>query len=286
MCAVNKRPETGSPMQINGQGNIEFSYRDGRTNLFHLYQSDPIRVLFPNVSSEEIKLGIIVTTSGGLVGGDKISLALTFGEKTSAMIMAQAAEKVYGSSGATCLIEVDLEANTDAWAEYLPQETILFDNARLNRTTRIRAAAGSQVLAGEIVVFGRKGSGETFSSGYLRDSWEVWRDNKLVWIDALLLEKNIPQVFNHPACLKNINGAATIVFISDNVGTYLDYARNLIKDPEENIRMSVSVINGVLIARFMGEDPLNLRNAFGHFWQNFRHHVASLPNSLPRLWHI
>ena len=84
MCAVNKRPVTGSPMQINGQGNIEFSYRDGRTNLFHLYQSDPIRVLFPNVSSKEIKLGIIVTTSGGLVGGDKISLALTFGEKTSA----------------------------------------------------------------------------------------------------------------------------------------------------------------------------------------------------------
>ena len=286
MCAVNKRPVTGSPMQINGQGNIEFSYRDGRTNLFHLYQSDPIRVLFPNVSSEEIKQGIIVTTSGGLVGGDKISLALTFGEKTSAMIMAQAAEKVYGSSEATCLMEIDLEANTHAWAEYLPQETILFDNARLNRTTRIRAAAGSQVLAGEIVVFGRKGSGETFSSGYLRDSWEVWRDNKLVWIDTLLLEKNIPQVFNHPACLKNINGVATIVFISDNVGTYLDYARNLIKDPEENIRMSVSVTNGVLIARFMGEDPLNLRNAFGNFWQNFRHHVASLPNSLPRLWHI
>lgn len=286
MCAVNKRPVTGSPMQINGQGNIEFSYRDGRTNLFHLYQSDPIRVLFPNVSSEEIKLGIIVTTSGGLVGGDKISLALTFGEKTSAMIMAQAAEKVYGSSGATCLMEVDLEASTHAWAEYLPQETILFDNARLNRTTRIRAAAGSQVLAGEIVVFGRKGSGETFSSGYLRDSWEVWRDNKLVWIDALLLEKNIPQVFNHPACLKNFNGVATIVFISDNVGTYLDYARNLITDLEENIRMSVSVTNGVLIARFMGEDPLNLRNAFGNFWQNFRHHAASLPNSLPRLWHI
>ena len=273
-------------MQINGQGIIEFSYRDGRTNLFHLYQSDPIRVLFPNVSSEEIKQGIIVTTSGGLVGGDKISLALTFGEKTSAMIMAQAAEKVYGSSEATCLMEVDLEANTHAWAEYLPQETILFDNARLNRTTRIRAAAASQVLAGEIVVFGRKGSGETFSSGYLRDSWEVWRDNKLVWIDTLLLEKNIPQVFNHPACLKNINGVATIVFISDNVGTYLDYARNLIKDPEENIRMSVSVTNGVLIARFMGEDPLNLRNAFGNFWQNFRHQVASLPNSLPRLWHI
>ena len=71
MCAVNKRPVTGSPMQINGQGNIEFSYRDGRTNLFHLYQSDPIRVLFPNVSSEEIKQGIIVTTSGAWVAVTK-----------------------------------------------------------------------------------------------------------------------------------------------------------------------------------------------------------------------
>ena len=271
---------------VKGRGKIGFSHKNGCTNLSHLYQRDPIKFLFPDVTAGEIKLGVIVTTSGGLVGGDTISLDLSVSDGTSAMFMAQSADKVYGSSGATCVVEVDLEASTHAWAEYLPQETILFDNARLNRTTRIRAAAGSQVLAGEIVVFGRKGSGETFSSGYLRDSWEVWRDNKLVWIDALLLEKNIPQVFNHPACLKNISGAATIVFISDNVGTYLDYARNLIKDPEENIRMSVSVTNGVLIARFMGEDPLNLRNAFGNFWQNFRHHVASLPNSLPRLWHI
>ena len=286
MYAANFRPETGAQIQVNGRGEIGFSCQDGYTKLSHLYQHDPVRVLFPDVPSDEVKQGIVVTTSGGLVGGDSISLDLTFDERTSAMVMAQAAEKIYGSHKDNCSIEVDLKAETLAWAEYLPQETILFDGARLNRTTRIEAEVGAKILAGEYLVFGRRGSGESFSSGYLRDAWEVRRENKLIWADTLLLENNVSEILNHPACLDDAAAAATVVFIGDDAETYLREARAILEDNCGTIRAGVSAVNGILVARLIGKDTLNLRYALGGFWQHLRHTVGLLPMSMPRLWQI
>ena len=286
MYAANLSPETGAQIQVNGRGEIGFSCQDGYTKLSHLYQHDPVRVLFPDVPSDEVKQGIVVTTSGGLVGGDSISLDLTFGKRASAMVMAQAAEKIYGSHKDNCSIEVDLKAETLAWAEYLPQETILFDGARLNRTTRIEAEAGAKILAGEYLVFGRRGSGESFSSGYLRDAWEVRRENRLIWADTLLLENNVSEILNHPACLDDAAAAATVVFICDDAQTYLREARAILEDNCGTIRAGVSAVNDILVALFMGKDTLNLRYALGGYWQHLRHTVGSLPMAMPRLWQI
>ena len=286
MCTANFEPETGPQLQTNGRGEIGFSYEDGRTKLSHLYQHGPIRVMFPNVASDEVIQGTLISTSGGLVGGDCISFDLSVGEKASAMVTAQAAEKVYRSSKGNCSIKVNLRAETLAWAEYLPQETILFDGSRLERTMRIEAAAGAQILAGEILVFGRKGSGESFSSGFLRDSWEVRRQNKLIWTDTLLLENNISTTLNHPACLDGAVAVATVVLISDDARAYLEEVRVFLEDNPEYVRASVSAVNGILVIRFNGKDTLNLRDAFGGFWQHLRHTVGALPKSMPRLWEI
>ena len=286
MRAGDKSLKKNSATKIHGQGKVEFCHRDGSTNLSHLYQRDPVRILFPNFSADEIKQGVIVTTSGGMVGGDTISLDLTFGEKTSAMVMAQAAEKIYGSSRYDSFINVDLKAKSMAWAEYLPQETILFDGARLNRTTRIEAATGAQILAGEIIVFGRQGRGESFTSGFLRDAWEVKRDQKLIWADTLLLKNNVSKVINHPTCFDGASVVATVILICDDVESYVGEAQRVLRDNCTTIRAGASLINGVLVARFIGKDALQLRKSFSLLWQSLRHSVAALPKSMPRLWQI
>ena len=286
MHAADKSFKKISATKIHGQGKVGFFHRDGSTNLSHLYQRDPVRILFPSFSADEIKQGVIVTTSGGMVGGDTISLDLTFGEKTSAMVMAQAAEKIYGSSRYDSFINVDLKAKSMAWAEYLPQETILFDGARLNRTTRIEAATGAQILAGEIIVFGRQGRGESFTSGFLRDAWEVKRDQKLIWADTLLLKNNVSKVINHPTCFDGASVVATVILICDDVESYVGEAQGILRDNCTTIRAGASLINGVLVARFIGKDALQLRKSFSLLWQSLRHSVAALPKSMPRLWQI
>ena len=271
-------------IQVDGRAEIGFKHGDNRTHLDHLYHHDPVRVLFPAPAFEDIPQATVITTSGGLTGGDKIAVTATVHERARAMIAAQAAEKIYRSAGRDAQINVALTAAPDTWLEYLPQETILFDGARLDRTTQINAAPDAQVLAGEIIVLGRRGSGETFQHGFLREAWRINLKNRLAWADTLLLNEINDGPLHHPAGFDGAAAIATAVYIGPDASGHLDLARDLIACSGDEVKSSATLVNGLLIVRWLGREALPLRTAFGWFWQNFRHAAAGLPAKMPRLW--
>lgn len=272
---------------VHGKGVVSYGVGpDGVCRLKDLYQSDPVRVLFPTPPRGEIPAAVFVTTSGGLLGGDLIELTATAEKDAIVQMTAQAAEKIYRSAGPDTRIEVTLEAEAGAWLEWLPQETIVFDKARLRRKTRAEVATGAKLLAGEILVLGRGAMGETVSAGLVRDDWEVHMDGRLTWADAFCLDGDIAAIVNHPAGLDQARAVATVVFVSEDAGDYLVTARELLEAAPEGVRTGATLVNGVLVVRFLSTDPHPLRNAFGDFWAGFRHAAAGLPAVLPRLWYI
>jgi urease accessory protein len=279
-------PEAAQILDVKGRAEVGFAQRDGETRLAHLYQHDPIRILFPNTAPGESIEATVITTSGGLVGGDEISLEISAGPKSIALVSAQAAEKIYRSSGATTDISVAINAEEDSWLEWLPQETILFDGSKLRRKTVINASRGAHVLAGEILVLGRTGSGEVFSTGFLQDAWEVNIDNRLIWADALCLDNNIPSVLSHPACFDGATALATAVYVCDNPAEHIEAARKMLSLDDSKVLTSATVVNGVLVLRWLGKDAYNLRQAFAEFWKAFRHYAGGRPAELPRLWYV
>ncbi len=283
MYAVTLPSEPVKPIVVDGKAEITFVCKGGVTGLADLYQRDPVRALFPNTPDDEIAQGVIVTTSGGLVGGDRISVSVTAAEGASAMVYAQAAEKVYGSAGEDSAIEVALRAETGSWLEYLPQETILFDSSRLRRATDIQLTGDARVLAGEILVFGRLGHGEHLSQGLVHDAWEITKDDRLIWADALHMDGDISAILNDPACFDGAVAMATVVYAGLDAEQQLATARNII---EGDVFGAATVVNGVLVVRWLSQDAFELRNAFGRFWRKFRRLAAGLPDALPRLWHV
>src|SRR5262249_18611401 len=145
----------------------------GVTGIADLYQRDPCRALFPLPEADDVFQAVVVTTSGGLAGGDRVATAIGAGAPTRALITTQAAEKIYRSRGENTAISVHLAVGGEAWLEWLPQETILFDGARFRRETRIDLAPGARLLAAEIVVFGRTARGERIVSGHYLDRWRI-----------------------------------------------------------------------------------------------------------------
>lgn len=271
---------------VRGRGDVSF-VRDGAdTVLGRLYQKDPVRILFPDVPAGELPAGVLVTTSGGLVGGDVIAVTAEAGPGARAMLTSQAAEKIYGSAGDDCEISVALHAQDGAWLEWLPQETILFDGARLRRATSVHRAVGASVLAGEMAVFGRTAMNETFAGGLLHDRWDVRIDERLVWSDALHLGDDAAEILAHPAGFDRAIATGTVVFACDDANAHLDGARTLLAGVKDTVRAGASVVNGVLVVRFLGRDAFDLRTAFGDFWAGFRAQAAGLPALLPRLWHV
>ncbi len=286
MCADTSLSEAVQVIEVKGRAEIGFVHRDGATRLAHLYQHDPVRVLFPNIPPGGVLEATIVTTSGGLVGGDEISLEITAGPNATALVSTQAAEKIYRSSGAKTDISVAITAQEDAWLEWLPQETILFDGSKLRRRISVKAARGARILAGEILVLGRVGSGERFSSGFLRDAWEVWLMDRLTWADALYLDNDISGVLSHPACFDGATALATAVYVCGDPAVHLDAARDMLSATGDNVLSSATVVNGVLVMRWLGQDAYHLRQAFGGFWKVFRHHAGGQAAELPRLWYV
>lgn len=269
---------------VDGGAEVGFARRDGCTRLVHLWHHDPVRVLFPLPARGDLPGAALVTTSGGLVGGDRVTISGSVGAGAAARIGPQAAEKVYRSGGATAEVRLRLTAEAGAWLEYLPMETILFDGARLDRATSIELAGDAAAMAGEILVFGRLARGEVMRSGTVRDAVEVRRDGRLIWADALDIDDAPSAILDHPAGLGGGRVLATLIYAAADAAGELDAVR---ADQEAaGAVWGATVVGGVLVARWAGSDGLAIRRAYGKVWAGLRARTRGLPAALPRLWDV
>ena len=275
------------PGRVHGSARLSFVRSGGASRLDILDQRAPLRVLFPEPHDPGVPLAVLVTTSGGLVGGDVLDVSVTAGPGAAALVTTQAAEKVYRSEGAACEIRLALEAAPGSWLEWLPNETIVFDAAKLHRRTTVSLEADARLLAGEIVVLGRLARGERFTSGTIHDGWEIRRDGRLVWVDAFRLAEDLAQAQASPAGLGGAGALATIVFAGEAAKRLAEPLATLAERlSNEDLRIGTTRIGDILLSRLLAKDPRALRSAFAELWAYLRAEAGSLSPRLPRLWSI
>jgi urease accessory protein len=259
-----------------GESRVAFAVRDGATRLTDLYQRDPCRVLFPDPEPGDPPQAVLVTTSGGIAGGDVLRMAVEVGPAGHAVVATQAAEKIYRAAlgSEPCTIDVTVHVGEGATLDWLPQETIVFDGSQLKRRTVAHVGAGGSLLACEMVVLGRAASGERFTGGLLLDSWSVRRAGKLVWTDTLKVEGETPTGAGFGAA----NALATVIGVWDDPQVSFEKARGLLENADK-VRAGVTLVNGVMIVRLLGEATV-ARDATMRFLRDFR------GQRLPRVWHV
>ncbi|WP_374449896.1 urease accessory protein UreD [Stella sp.] len=280
-------PSTALPTRLqrsDGRGRLRFVTAGGRTQPTGLFQSDPVRFLFPLPERGEPLPAILVTTSGGLAGGDRIRLDLAAEAGSVATVATQAAEKVYRSAGEDTRFAVAVRVARGAWFEWLPQEAILFDGARLVRTTEVDVDAGGRLLALEMLVFGRRARGEVLATGMLRDDWRVRIDGRLAWADALRLTEPLAAAFAARAGLDGAAAMATLLLVGEGGAAARDAVR-AVADERPEVRIGASVVGPVMVARFLGRDARALRDAVLAAAGRVRNRLAGLPERLPELWY-
>jgi urease accessory protein len=255
----------------------------GATQVADLYQRDPCRALFPTAEPDDVFQAVMLTTSGGLTGGDRIAATITAGPRTRALVTTQAAEKVYRARAENTVFSVDLAVQAGAWLEWLPQETILFDGARFRRETRIALAADAKLLAAEIVVFGRAARGERLQSGHYLDRWRIARDGRLAWADQIGWADDPATALRHPAGFAGARAIATVVYAGPDAAALLGDTRTALSDAGG--RSGVTLVNGLLVARFLAESAQNLRRDLAQLWCILRQKAGNLPPVLPRTWY-
>jgi urease accessory protein len=259
-----------------GESRVVFAVRDGATRLANLYQRDSCRVLFPDPEPGDPPQAVLVTTSGGIAGGDVLKMAVEVGPDGHAVVATQAAEKIYRAAldSDPCTIDVTLDVGEGATLDWLPQETIVFEGSQLKRRTGADVGAAGSLLACEMVVLGRAASGERFTGGLLLDAWSVRRAGKLAWTDTLRIEGETPT----GAGFGTANALATVIGVWDEPRPRFEKARTLL-ETADRVKAGVTLVNGVMVARLLGE-ATEVRAATIGFLTAFR------GQRLPRVWHI
>lgn len=220
--------------------------------------------------------GVLVNIAGGMTGGDTSSIDIRANRASSVFLTTQSAEKIYRSDHRDALTDISLHVEDNARMAWIPQETIIFDRARLRRTLHVNLAEDARILMHEMSVFGRAASGEHWTNGAFRDSWRIRRGKQLIFADQILLEDDVGRAMASAAAGNNARAIATILIAAKDAERSLNSVRQILSGAASTC--GASAWNSLLVARFVAADADFVR-------RDTRLVLARLlGNDLPRIW--
>lgn len=267
---------TSSVFEANrARGAVRFDVhaRDGVTRRGTLHESGSLRVRFPSPEDEGLS-GVFVNTAGGVAGGDRFDIEITVADAARLTLTTAAAEKVYRAPGQTAELNIALKIAAGAHLGWLPQETILFDRARVHRSFDIALDETASLLLCEIVVFGRIAMGERMEQGEFVDRWRLRRGGKLVFAETIRLDGDIGAKLGRSAVAKGGAAIGTALIVPGDEALI-----ERIREASESFsgEVGISAWNGFAMARFCAQDAAALR-------ADMMAVLARTGAALPRLW--
>lgn len=243
-------------LRSHGALDISFRKRENGTTIHRSYQSGCLRLRL--VEDGEDPCAVLVNTAGGVAEGDSLDQRFAWDDDARATVTTQAAEKIYRALTQGCVISTRHTVARGAQAEWLPQETILFDSCRLRRDAQIMLADDSTFLGVEALVLGRAAMGETVTSGSVRDRLRIWRSGRLIYADTLALEGDIAALMDRAAVGGGSRAMAVIVHASSRAAALRDPVREALRGASGNT--AASSWNGLLAVRLLAPDGETLRH--------------------------
>ncbi|MGO4524264.1 urease accessory protein UreD [Microvirga sp. 2MCAF35] len=220
---------------------------------------------------------VLVNTAGGIACGDRFSVRIEAGSGAAVTVATPAAEKVYRSDGPVAELVVDLKVAADARLDWLPQETLLFDQARLCRSLAADMAENASLTLFEAVVFGREARAERIMDGLFEDRWRIRRGGRLIYADTLRIDGPIGDLLRKPAVGNGARAFATLIHVAPDAEAWLDLVREHLSSIG-GCDAAASAWNGLLAVRFCALKIEALRAAAIPFLLAFR------GEPLPRVW--
>ena len=263
-----------------GRLDLKYGVKKGRTILIGNSHSGPLMVQKPLYPEDDVCHTCILHPPGGVVGGDRLEIDVKVDRGASALITTPGATKFYRSSGKTAVQDQRLTVADQGMLEWFPQENILFPGAKTCIRTRIELAPTALFIGWEILCLGLPVNNEPFTIGRADTTLALNRDNRPVFLDRLRVKnKDDPTA---PAGLRGFPVCATFLATTDN-GKLLEPLRSL-ACREEKALFGVTLMDGLLVARYLGFSTFAARALFIAIWQQLRPHIAKRVACPPRIW--
>ncbi|MFK8079870.1 MAG: urease accessory protein UreD [Granulosicoccus sp.] len=259
--------------RINALGHVSSKAIQGksgngrdRTNshsvLDKLYQQGSARIRFPNTGPGALH-AVLLNTAGGLTGNDRIEWTADAGQQSHLCISTAACEKIYRTHGPAALQHTTLRVASKARLEWLPQESILFNGSRLNRSMDIYLEDDAQALIVESLILGRQAMQEEINRICVRDRWRIYCNERLLHAEDLYLDMHDLQSARTQCKLHQYSAISTLVLVRNESDEWyesiLSRVRAYLPEHSTTIAVGASRLPSRLVVRALARDSFQLR---------------------------
>lgn len=261
---------------------LDYERRGPRTVLAARRHDGPLlvqRPLYPE--GDSVCHTIVVHPPAGIAGGDELEITARATAGAHTLLTTPGAGRWYRSAGPWARQRLVFEVATAATLEWLPQETIVFDGALAELTTEVRLEETARFLGWEVLCLGRTGSGERYAKGECRLRTQVMRDGVPLWVERGRIAGG-SALLASPVGLGGRTVCGTLLAIAPGLGTEL-VAACRIEQPVEGA-VAVTLLPGVLVARYLGDSSEAARRYFAQLWRRLRPALCGREAVEPRIW--
>ena len=233
----------------------------------HLYAEGP-----------EVCQHIIVHPPGGIAGGDRLNICASVGPDAWAQLTSPGAAKWYRAAG-PAYQSLTLNVAAGATLEWLPQETIVFSDARAELTTRIELEGDGRLFYWDMVALGRLASGERFEQGHFQSQLDIRRDGQLLWHERQRVIGG-DGLLASPIGLDGNPVFATLLVTGEISAELLQTCRDL----PNPVRGDLTQLPGLVVARCLAVEALQARAWLIELWRLLRPALLGREALAPRIW--
>ncbi len=257
-----------------GIGRLGAIGASGATMLKTLYQQGNAKIRIPTDHHSGALESVMINTAGGMTGGDELDWEFEAIQNADLTLTTQACERIYKSTGGFAESRVKLKAGSGSRLDWLPQETILFDRAKMQRKIELDLAENARALIVEPMVFGRKAMGEDVREASVHDRWRIRQNGNLVHAEDFCISGAINDHLSQNAIAAGNRAISTALLIGSDAETLLDGARKIVGK-----NGAASFWNGKLLVRLVAIDGYALRQTLVPLIQ-----FLSGKATLPKCW--
>ncbi len=262
-----------------------YEHRFGRTVLSDTSFEGPLRVQRAFYPEGDVCHTYILHPPGGMVSGDELAINLRQRPLTHVLATTPSAGKIYCADAEGVCQKQHITAEiSDGILEWLPQETIVFDGARANLSTRFELYGASKLITWEIVGLGRQAGQLPFQHGSLAQNGSIAIDDTPCLIEGFVLDESL-MLMDTALGLMGKPYFGTMYFVNAGGESIVSRLRATLEDAKNPYVLSaVTSKPNLVMVRALADDAEALRTQFAHLWARCRQPFLGRKACPPRIW--
>lgn len=265
-----------------GELTLGYAKCDGRTVLAHSYFTTPWKLLPPiYLDDTGAAYTLLVNPSGGLVGGDGLSIDLNLDRDTHVLVSAPSANRVYRSEGKLSEQVITIAVGSGAILEWLPEHTIPFAGSRFRQSIHATLASGATILLWDALASGRMAREERWAFTHLENEIQITTASGDSLIERYVLEPTsdlgcigLAREWDYVASLYVVSDAVS----SENWAALESKIAAMLGNPSAQVLGGVSTpaIPGLAI-KLLARTAPDLTHMLDQLWATTREALWNLP---------